>query len=134
MVLRSSLAVDNRRADQTVQPNNGSNLPGEAYDRFVGRYSMPLAVQFAAFAEVGPSSQVLDVGCGPGALTGELVRLVGAENVLACDPSEPFVAACAARHPGVDVRLGTAEQVPFGDDSADAALLPRDQQIASAST
>lgn len=56
-----------------------------------------------AFAEVGPSSQVLDVGCGPGALTGELVRLVGAENVLACDPSEPFVAACAARHPGVDV-------------------------------
>ena len=64
---------------------------------------MPLAVQFAAFAEVGPSSQVLDVGCGLGALTGELVRLVGAENVLACDPSEPFVAACAARHPGVDV-------------------------------
>ncbi len=64
---------------------------------------MPLSVQFAAFAEVGPSSQVLDVGCGPGALTGELVRLVGAENVLACDPSEPFVAACAARHPGVDV-------------------------------
>jgi len=56
-----------------------------------------------AFAEVGPSSQVLDVGCGLGALTGELVRLVGAENVLACDPSEPFVAACAARHPGVDV-------------------------------
>ena len=80
MVLRSSLAVDNRRGDQTVQPNNGFNLPGEAYDRFVGRYSMPLAVHFAAFAEVGPSSQVLDVGCGPGALTGELVRLVGAET------------------------------------------------------
>ncbi len=103
MVLRSSLAVDNRRGDQTMQPNNGSNLPGEAYDRFMGRYSMPLAVQFAAFAEVGPPSQVLDVGCGPGALTGELVRLVGAENVLACDPSEAFVAACAARHPEVDV-------------------------------
>ena len=77
---------------------------------------------------------MLDVGCGPGALTGELVRLVGAENVLACDPSEPFVAACAGRQPGVDMGLGTAEQVPFGDDSADAALLPRDQQIASAST
>jgi SAM-dependent methyltransferase len=65
---------------------------------------------------------VLDVGCGPGALTTELVQRVGDANVSAVDPSEPFVAAAKERHPGVDVRLATAEALPFGDDEFDAAL------------
>jgi SAM-dependent methyltransferase len=42
--------------------------------------------------------------------------------VAACDPSEPLAAECAARHDGVDVRLGSAEALPFGDHSFDAAL------------
>ena len=32
------------------------------------------------------------------------------------------MAAAKERHPGVDVRLATAEQLPFGDDEFDAAL------------
>jgi ubiquinone/menaquinone biosynthesis C-methylase UbiE len=62
------------------------------------------------------------VGCGPGALTNELVRRVGAEAVTAVDPSEQFVAAAGKRHPGVDVRLAAAEELPFGDGEFDAAL------------
>jgi SAM-dependent methyltransferase len=62
------------------------------------------------------------VGCGPGALTGELVRRLGADAVAAVDPSESFVAAARERNPGVDVRLAPAEQLPFADDSFDAAL------------
>ena len=50
------------------------------------------------------------------------MNLHGAGAVAACDPSPPFVEECAARHPGVDVRLGRAEEVPFGDDRFDAAL------------
>lgn len=92
---------------------------GEAYDLFMGRYSVPLAARFAGFAEVTPGSTVLDVGCGPGALTAELVRRVGAGNVAACDPSASFVAACAERNPGVDVRTGEAEHLPFPDDGFD---------------
>ena len=64
----------------------------------------------------------LDVGCGPGALTGVLVERLGADRVFACDPSEPFVAACAQRHPGVDVRLGRAEAIPFDDSAFDIVL------------
>jgi ubiquinone/menaquinone biosynthesis C-methylase UbiE len=98
------------------------NVAAEAYDRFMGRYSVQLAPQLADFAGVEAGGRVLDVGCGPGALTGELVRRVGGESVTAVDPSEPFVAAAKARHPNVDVRQASAEQLPFEDDVFDAAL------------
>ena len=50
--------------------------PSDAYARFMGRFSTPLA---SAFADLGlegvtPGLPVLDVGAGPGMLTGELVR------------------------------------------------------------
>jgi SAM-dependent methyltransferase len=94
----------------------------DAYDRFMGRYSTPLAPQLADFARVEAGQVVLDVGCGPGALTGELVRLLGSASVSAVDPSEPFVAAAAERHPGVSVQRAAAEQLPFADQTFDAAL------------
>ena len=46
--------------------------PAEAYDRYVGRYSGELARALIAAAGVDPDWTVLDVGCGPGALTAEL--------------------------------------------------------------
>jgi len=95
---------------------------GDAYDMFMGRYSRALADPFATSAGVVGGMSVLDVGCGPGALTGVLVERLGAGSVSAVDPSPPFVEACSARHPGVDVRLGRAEEIPFDDDTFDSAL------------
>jgi SAM-dependent methyltransferase len=97
-------------------------VAAEAYDRFMGRYSVPLAPKFAALAELAVGHRVLDVGCGPGALTTELVRLLGSDAVTAVDPSEPFVAAVRERHPGVGVEQASAESLPFPDRSFDAAL------------
>jgi SAM-dependent methyltransferase len=94
----------------------------DAYDRFMGRYSVPLAPRMADLAAVTAGQRVVDVGSGPGALTAELVRRVGAAAVSAVDPSEPFVAAVQARHPGLDVRLARAEQLPFADGTFDVAL------------
>ena len=96
-------------------------VAADAYDRFMGRYSKPLAPRFLDFARVqeGP---VLDVGCGPGALTATLVDRFGEENVSAADPSEPFVVAARERHPGVRVELAPAETMPFADDEFGASL------------
>jgi len=94
----------------------------EAYDRFMGRYSTPLAPRFADFASIGEAQRVLDVGCGPGALTGELVRRFGADAVAAVDPSPGFVEAAGRRNPGVDVRRAEAESLPFDAGSFDAVL------------
>lgn len=87
----------------------------------MGRYSEPLAPLLAGLAGVRRGQRALDVGCGPGALTAELVRRLGADAVSAVDPSEPFAAAVRERCPGVDVRVSAAEQLPFGDGVFDVA-------------
>jgi len=96
--------------------------PAEAYDRLVGRYGPSLATALIEFARVEPGVRALDVGCGPGALTAELVERLGAANVTAADPSEPFALACRARLPGVEVAIAPAEALPFPDDAFDIAL------------
>ena len=96
-------------------------VAAESYDRFMGKFSTQLASPLCDFAGV-EGGRVLDVGCGPGALTTELVRRLGPDAVAAVDPSEPFVDAARTRHPGVDVRLAPAESLPFADDDFDAAL------------
>jgi SAM-dependent methyltransferase len=94
----------------------------DAYGRLMNRYSQPLAVAFADAAGIRQGQRALDVGCGPGALTAELVRRLGSEAVCAVDPSRPFVAAARERLPGVDVREAGAEQIPFPDGAFSAAL------------
>jgi SAM-dependent methyltransferase len=98
------------------------DVPGDAYGRFMGRYSEPLADQFVELAGVRRGQRVLDVGCGPGALTARLVARCGPDDVSAVDPSAPFVQAARDRLPGVDVQRATAEELPFDDDSFDLCL------------
>jgi SAM-dependent methyltransferase len=100
----------------------GFEVAAEAYDRFMGRYSDQLAPQLADLAEVSGNQRAIDVGCGPGALTTELVSRLGSERVSAVDPSVQFVAAARLRHPGVDVRLASAEVLPFADGAFDVAV------------
>jgi SAM-dependent methyltransferase len=97
-------------------------VAAEAYDRFMGRYSEPLAPQLADFAAIVRGQRVLDVGCGTGALTAELVGRLGAAAVTAVDPSEPFVAAARERYPDVDVQEASAEDLPLPSGSFDASL------------
>ena len=98
------------------------DVSADAYGRFMGRFSEPLAAQFADLAEVGRGQRALDVGCGPGALTAELVSRLGAGAVCAAEPSASFAAAVAQRLPGVDVRRSAAEQLPFRDGAFDVTL------------
>lgn len=96
------------------------DAPASSYDKFMGRFSFRLGPPFADFARVASGQRVLDVGAGTGALTSELVRR-GAV-VSAAEPSPSFVATLAQRLPGVDVRAATAEELPWPDETFDAAL------------
>jgi SAM-dependent methyltransferase len=93
-----------------------------AYDRHVGRYSSGLARALIAGAGIRASDRVLDVGCGPGALTAELAAVVGADRVSAVDPSPDYLAACLERTPGIDAHVASGESLPFAGGTFDAVL------------
>jgi ubiquinone/menaquinone biosynthesis C-methylase UbiE len=64
-------------------------------------------------ANLGKEDRFLDIGCGPGAAL-EYAFETGAE-VVGVDPSPAMVARAQRRVPGVEVRVGSAEQLPFPD-------------------
>lgn len=109
----SSLGSDDRA---------GFAVAADAYDRFMGRYSKPLAPIFADFSEVSPGLTALDVGCGSGVLTGELVDRLGEIRVGAVDPSASFVEAVRDRFPDVEVHRADAADLPYGDGIFDRTL------------
>jgi SAM-dependent methyltransferase len=92
------------------------------YDRHVGRYGKQLAGGLLELAGVARGDRVLDVGCGTGQLTMELAAVVGGENVAALDLSEAVIAVCRSRVPAADVRVASAESLPFADGAFDAVL------------
>ncbi|TNC22017.1 class I SAM-dependent methyltransferase [Mumia zhuanghuii] len=92
------------------------------YDRFMGRFAEPLADEFVRLGDVRAGQRVLDVGCGPGALTARLAPVTGEDTLAAVDPSPAFVAAVRSRLPRVDVRRAAAESLPYPDDHFDAVL------------
>jgi SAM-dependent methyltransferase len=98
------------------------NVAASAYDAFMGRYSRLLVGQMADLAGLERGDRAIDVGCGPGALTSELVDRLGADRVAAVDPSEPFVTAARERLPDVEIQLAGAERLPHPDGAFDAAL------------
>ena len=57
----------------------------------------PITMMMVVVALVGSGKRVLDVGCGPGALTAVLAAELGAESVSAIDPSPSFVASVRDR-------------------------------------
>jgi SAM-dependent methyltransferase len=98
------------------------DVTADAYGRFMGQYSEPLAAEFVTLVDPRSGQRALDVGCGPGALTAALVERLGAAAVTAVDPSESFVSAARSRLPEVDVHKAKAEALPFPDDTFDLTL------------
>lgn len=90
-----------------------------SYDR--GRPGYPQAAvdwMLPAGAE-----RIADVGAGTGKLTDGLLA-ADRRQVIAIDPDADMLAVLAARHPGrVDVRVGTAEELPLEDGSVDAVVI-----------
>jgi SAM-dependent methyltransferase len=121
---RLDRAGPRREAGRMPDPAGAATFrtPAEAYDRHIGRYGPALARALCSAADTRAGASALDVGCGPGALTAELVARLGAERVAAVEPSAPFAEACRRRLPGVRVELAPAEALPFDDAAFDHAL------------
>jgi SAM-dependent methyltransferase len=93
----------------------------------MGRWSRALAHQFVQWIDATPQRHWLDIGCGTGALTSAICANANPASVVACDPSEPFIAY--ARSQNMDERasyaIAGAENFPLRDGGYDtiASLL-----------
>ena len=64
--------------------------------------------------------RLLDVGAGTGLVARVALQRVGATgSVIALDPNEGMLAMAERRCPGLDIRRGTAEELPIDDDEID---------------
>jgi len=98
---------------------------GAAYERLMGRWSRLVAATFLEWLDAPKSMRWLDVGCGNGAFTEELIARCAPAAVTAIDPSDEQLAYARTR-PGAemaDFRVGDAQKLPFKDNSFDAAAM-----------
>lgn len=87
---------------------------GDAYERFMGRWSRLVAPPFLDWLALGDGLRWADVGCGSGALTAAILERCAPRSILALDPSEAQVGEAARhiRHPRVSFGVATAERLP----------------------
>ena len=98
---------------------------GAAYERMMGRWSRIAAEGFLDWLDVANNLRWLDVGCGNGAFTEELIARCAPAAVTAIDPSDDQLAYARTR-PGVsmaDFRVGDAQSLSLGDDTFDVAAM-----------
>lgn len=94
----------------------------DAYERFMGRWSRLVALEFVHWLDIPPGATWLDVGCGTGALLQTVASAARPSRLGGVDPSEQFLATAAERVPDADLRQGDAQSIPFESDSFDAVI------------
>jgi SAM-dependent methyltransferase len=97
---------------------------GDAYERFMGRWSRDLAPLLVRFAGVDDGDVVLDVGSGTGALAAAVAAAAPSSRVVGVDRAPAYVAFAKARHasPRVRFEVADARNLPFAQASFDRTL------------
>jgi SAM-dependent methyltransferase len=103
---------------------DGMFSAGDAYERFMGRWSRELAPLLVTFAGVRDGNAVLDVGSGTGALTAAVAAVAPSSRIIGIDPAAQYVAFAERQHPGDRVRfeVGDTQQLRFLNGSFDRTL------------
>ena len=96
---------------------------GDAYERYVGRWSSRVAELFLARLDAPAGLRWLDVGCGTGALTAAIVERCAPSDVAGVEPSAGFRAAAVERLGSRALVLpGDAESIPLPAASVDVVV------------
>jgi ubiquinone/menaquinone biosynthesis C-methylase UbiE len=98
---------------------------GKVYERMMGRWSKRVGVQFLDWLGAPKGLHWVEVGCGNGAFTEELIAHTAPRAVSSIDPSEGQLAFARTRPAAklAEFRLGDAQALPFPDKNFDAAAM-----------
>jgi SAM-dependent methyltransferase len=97
---------------------------GDAYERFMGRWSRRAAAEFVNWLTVPAGRTWLDVGCGTGALSAGIIALADPTDVVGVDSSTAFVEMARSRADDVRAGFGVADAaaLPFSDRRFDVTV------------
>jgi ubiquinone/menaquinone biosynthesis C-methylase UbiE len=98
---------------------------GAAYERMMGIWSRIVGDTFLSWLAPKPGLSWVDVGCGNGAFTEEIVQRCAPKDVRGVDPSEGQLAFARTR-PGAHLaqfQQGDAMNLPFQDGNFDVAVM-----------
>ena len=97
---------------------------GQAYERLMGRWSRKVGVQFLDWCKVPARKAWLDVGCGNGAFTEEILAKANPSHVTGIDPAPAQIEFARKRLGGkATFQLGDAQSLPFADGTFDVACM-----------
>ncbi len=97
---------------------------GDAYERYVGRWSRLVAAEFLGWLDVESGLRWGDVGCGTGALTERILAASDPVSIVAIDRADGFIRAARerVRDPRVHFDLGDAMTLAWPANSCDATV------------
>lgn len=98
---------------------------GKIYERMMGRWSKRVGDKFLDWLDAPKGLHWVEVGCGNGAFTEELIARCAPRAVTAIDPSEGQLSFARTRERAklAEFRLADAQALPFPDGSFDAAAM-----------
>lgn len=93
------------------------------WDRVAGEKKFTIPVSMELFRErLGADAAILDLGCGYGRVLQEL-KGCGFLNLAGVDFSEKMIEVAKANLPGVDLKVNTGSEIPYGDGCFDAVII-----------
>lgn len=97
---------------------------GDSYERYVGRWSRPVAQEFIRWLAIPKNSQWLDVGCGTGALSQTILEISIPKKVKGIDRSEGYVEFTRSRltDSRAEFEVGDAQALPVESGRYDVAV------------
>lgn len=96
---------------------------GDPYERYVGRWSLPVAREFLDWLAMPPALRWLDVGCGTGALTVAIREKCQPARLTGVDPSDAFLQKASARlQEHATLHVASALELPLREADVDVAV------------
>jgi ubiquinone/menaquinone biosynthesis C-methylase UbiE len=101
------------------------HFDGLAYERLMGVWSQAVGTIFLDWLSPAPGQRWIDVGCGNGAFTEQVVQRCQPQEIYGIDPSEGQLAYARARQgaKGAVFQRGDATALPYENDRFDAAVM-----------